>query len=369
MSNLPELVGSKPKFLLGKEKVWRWIVGGAYAAGIVGIGTFVLPYIINFATLGIEAGYKLLVLGGMLAIIGTIGAFVMNPKVQAAAWYLFMGWVDAFALKIAQVDPVTRSRSYVTHYLEPKGAKNQEVLDRAVGREKSAQRRLEETQTSLAEAKRRAEYCVEHGSSDGGRKWTDSKLQTEFRVLSQKIRSLTGAVAKLEKRLLVQKGYVALLTQLQGVITSIIEVTRFNVEMMVQDYESAEDLAQGADDLKGILGKDEKTKLFEMTAQSMMQQTDQWIAEAEGVMNTVRGQLVAGQIDDAIGEEDLIRELTGRVDSMSTFAEGQRQLAENRDPVLLIEARSRVGEEVPVARKVSQTSEPTDRFGSLLPPR
>jgi hypothetical protein len=369
--SLPVLAGSStPKFLLTSEKISRWAVGLAGAIAVVVGGTYVLPYIIHFAELGIEAGFKMLVLAAVLGLIGGIGAFVLNPTVQASAWYWYMGWVDAFALRIVKINPVARVKAYVSHYLEPMKAKCEQLLINAQGREKSAKRRLDENSEALAKAKERAAYCLSHGSPDHGRTWTDNKLHTDFSVQSAKIRSMTEAAKRLEKRLAFQSGCVVVLRDLLNVITAYTEVTSFNVQMMVEEYESAGEMAEGGREVRGMLGGSEKTRLFNLTAQHMMEQTDLMMGEVESVMDTVRKQIDAGRLDDAIGEESLIRELTSRVENMSTYAEGQRQLVAGGEAALLVTAKSRVLEEVPVGSKVTTIdipSNPSNRFKNILP--
>ncbi len=370
MAELPVLSGSTPKFLMTSEKVSRWVVGAGMGL-LAAVGIYrALPYVIRFAEMGIEAGFKMLVLGGMLALIGGILTIVLNPTFQASVWYMLVGWVDAIALNIVKINPIARVKSYVSHYLEPMMVRSQEVLDRAVAREKSAEKRVEETTQSLKQAEARAEYCLSHGSSNAGRTWNDQKLHNEFSLQSAKIRTLRDALLRLNKRLAFQRGCVKVLQDLQGVISAYIEVTRFNVSMMVQEYESASEMADGTHDVQGMLGNSEKTKLFNMAAQNIQDQTNQWMAEVEGVMKIVQTQINTGKIDDAIGEEGLIRELTDRVGNMSTFAEGQRQLAEGGDAVLFSTAKSKVleGELVEVKpREIASGS--GSRFQKLLPPK
>ncbi len=281
-----------------------------------------------------------------------------------------MGLVDAIALAVVKVDPVARVRAYVGHYLEPMMTRAQQLVDRALSREKSAERRVEETRTTLQKAEERAAYCLEHGSPDGGRTWNDKTLRTEFSVQSAKIRTMRDALKRLEKRLIFQKGCVEVLQGIQEVITAYTEVTRFNVDMMVEEFESAGEMAEGGREVQGMLGKSEKTKFFNMAATELMNQTNMMMAEVEGVMNTVQKQLNAGKIDDAIGEENLIRELTSRVGNMSAFAEGQRQLAQGGEAILLTNAKSKVMEALPVEENKPTGQVPsTDRFRRLLPPR
>jgi hypothetical protein len=370
-ANLPVLAGNNtPKFLVGSEKVARGAVavgGGTIAA--VGI-YYALPYVIHFAEMGIEAGLKLLVLGGLLGVMGLILALVLNPSVQTAVWYWYMGLVDSIAFKIVQIDPIKRVKAYVSHYLEPMGARAQQLLDRAVGRQTSAQQRTETTRQQLKDATDRAEYLLRHGSPDGGRTWTDSKLRSQFSVTSQKIATLKSALTRLEKRQKFQDGCVIVLQNLQEVINSYIEVTRFNVDMMVQEYESAEEMAEGANETRGMLGASSKTQFYQMAAQNIQDQTNQWMAEVQGVMNAIQVQIEEGKISDAISEEALIRELTDRVGTMTSFAEGQKQLAQGGEAILLSNAKSKVLEAVPVEGSTSSDPAPsTDRFRKLLPPR
>jgi hypothetical protein len=195
-------------------------------------------------------------------------------------------------------------------------------------------------------------------------------MRAEFGTQSAKIRTMEDALTRLKKRLQFQQGCVSVLRELQTVIANYIEVTRFNVEMMVQEYESAGEMAEGSNDVKGMLGKSEKTKFYNLAAEQIQAQTDQWMAEVEGVMGVIQAQINTGNIDKAIGEEDLIRELTGRVGSMSAFAENQRQLSEGGDATLLSTAKSKVLDGVVVDRGPKSISSPSEhRFGRLMPPK
>jgi hypothetical protein len=370
MANLPQLGANTPKFLTVSEKTAR--TGIAVGGGLVAASGlyYALPYIIHFAEMGIEAGLKLLVLGGILGVIGLILAIVLNPSVQTAIWYWYMGVVDSIALSIVKVNPIARVKAYVSHYLEPMGARAQQLLDRAVGRQSSAQQRTEKTRTALEEATQRAKYLLQHGSSDGGRTWMDMKMRTDFSVTSQKVATLKTALARLEKRQKFQDGCVIVLQNLQSVINSYIEVTRFNVDMMVQEYESAEEMAEGASETRGMLGASSKTQFYSLAAQNIQDQTNLWMGEVQGVMNAIQAQIDEGKIGDAISEEALIRELTDRVGTMSTFAEGQKQLAAGGEAILLSNAKTKVWEAVPVGENKQSDSTPSsNRFQKLLPPR
>lgn len=371
MLSLPETTGSTgPRFLVTREKVSRGIFGLAGIVALITGGIFVFPYITQFATLGIEAGYKLAVFAAMLAAFAGVFTVVTNKSIQNAIWYMYMGWVDAIALRVAKVNPVARVKAYVSHYLEPMQARCQDILNRASGRLKSAQTRFDENQKSLAAAQRRAEYCLDHGSRDGGKTWADQKLRTEFTVQSQKVRMMKEAVISLQKNLDFQKGCVMILQNLQNVIAAYTEVTKFNVEMLVQKFESTSEMAEGSRDVQGMLGSSEQRKMYEMSAKSLEDQTNMMMAEVEGVMKIVQTQIVSGQIDDNIAEEDLIKQLNLRVDTMSTFAENQRQLAASGEPVLLNNAQANIQEGVLVERKqIQNSSDSPNRFGNLLPPR
>ncbi len=369
MEGLPQ-ISSGQKFLVGKEKISRGIFGLAGFIALITGGIFAFPYMIQFATLGIEAGYKLAVLAAMLATAAAVFTIVTNKSIQNSVWAIYMGWVDAIALKVVKVNPVARVKAYVSHYLEPMMSRSQEILDRARGREKSAQVRLDEVRTQLGQTEARAKKLVELGSRDGGKTWFKQELQTQFSVQSAKHRTLNNAMVRLEKRLAFQKGCVSVLQNLQGVIAAYTEVTRFNVEMMVQEFESANEMAEGGREVRGMLGSSEQTKMYELASQHLMDQTNGMMAEVEGVLQAVQVKINEGKLDDSIAEDELIQTLTLRVEKMSEYAEGQRQLAASGDPVLLTKAKAGVEEGVLVPRQISApASDPSNRFGRLLPPK
>lgn len=369
MDSLPT-ISSGQKFLVGKEKISRGIFGLAGLVALITGGIFIFPYVIQFATLGIEAGYKLAVLAAMLTGFAGVFTVVTNKSIQNSIWYMYMGWVDSIALKVVKVNPVARVKAYVSHYLEPMMARSQEILDRARGRERSAQARLEDVQKQLQQTQARAQKILATGSRDGGKTWVSSDLQTQFSVQSAKNRTLSEAVVRLEKRLAFQRGCVNVLQNLQGVITAYTEVTKFNVEMMVNEFESANEMAEGGREVRGMLGSSEQTKMYELASQHLMDQTNGMMAEVEGVLQAVQVKINEGKLDDSIAEDELINTLTLRVEKMSEYAEGQRQLAASGDPVLLTKAKVGIEEGILVPRKaLAPASDSSNRFGKLLPPK
>lgn len=358
MSNpLPELsTSSSPKFLTSYEKVGRWLILGC--AGVaVATGLYrALPYINNFLSMAIEAGYKTTVLMGLLVVIAGVGTIALNPAVHSAMWYFFQGLADKIAATIIRIDPVTRLRSYVSHYLLPTQERIQAIRDKAAGRLKAASERLQTNLSELAKMEERAQYLVSHGSRDSGRNWVDQTKHMQFSALSGKIQTLKSAVERLTKRRDMQQSYVMLLNQLQAVVASYVDVSRFNIDMLIQEYESARETAEGAAEVKGIMGGSIKSQQANMAAQIMTDQMNNWMGEVEGVMAKLQTQIDSSNIDNAIGEQHLLAEMTSRVDKLSSDAENQKLLTSGGEATLLQQAKVQMA-----------TAVPTSKFGGLLP--
>lgn len=357
-----------PLFLTKKERAARWIVGsGIGLAGAVGLGANV-PHILNYLGMLADTIGRGITLTGSLTAIGLAMLLALNPR----TWSVYMRIVNLIALNTVKTKSEDRLRAYVDEYLKPEKIKIRVKLDRARARLESANERLATAKEDRASASKSAQSYLERSSSDGGRTWRSEQDHIRFSGQSNKVRMLDDVIRRLEENKDAQELYQTIMNKLWEVVTSYIEVTELNIQLMVAECETAREMAEGAHDASGLLGYGEGAQLLQSTVEHVQRQVDDWMAEVHGVMATLTTKVDQTKVDDMIGEQRLLRELNARADQMLSFAQVQKrqQTATDPAPSLYTQAKSKVLQAVPVAAppKVQQPDN-RNRYRDLLRPR
>lgn len=285
----------------GSLAVWAIVAAvvlGAYAAQDLILG------LLNF---GIEATSKALVLGGLGLVAFMFWMWITNPQTQVELRHLNYRWCRKVSTFMMKSDPFGRMRAFANEFLQEQWNKFNDAATTVQQQLIETNTKIEKARTEMAAAEQQATTLESRYCSNG--QWASEEHRNGFRTAAQKVKFLTEALDKREKRVIRLTTFIKVLDRMRQTFKYQIDMTRMTADFLEEQYKEAQAMDHATGAAASAFSQGDMAQADKDVREYIETLTSEHIARAEVVMKQIPELTAVGDLQGDMAEDEMMRRL------------------------------------------------------------
>lgn len=309
MNELPTLPGADnvSTFISKKEKSWGNF--GAFFVILLLAGVFYVsaPYLLTLLNMAITIVGKMVVLGGMVALVALLWFFLSSKKFRAIMWYLRAKFYRKFTMLMVKTGPLDIIYAYVNEYLQEKLDTIREAADRVYGIRNEIKQNIDNYSVQIKERIQQADALKSRFYKNN--QWTDEDKRYQFQKISSEAGMLQTNLDKSQKRFERAEKYCQIMKKMQQAFEFYRDKTKFFADTLSADYREAQAMAKAAQATSSVLGGDAHSDIYEMSVKYVQNQISLFTGQVDRFMEVAPKFLAEPEINDLVSEDAMMKTL------------------------------------------------------------
>jgi len=309
MNEMPTLPGADKvsSFISKKEKAWGNFGVFLLLALLVGVFYVSAPFLLKLLTMAIAIAGKMVVLGGLVALVALLWFFLSSKKFRAILWYLRAKFYRKFTMLMVKSGPLDIIYAYVNEYLQEKLDTIREAADHVYGIRNEIKQNIDNYTEQIKERIQQADSLKSRYYKNN--QWTDDDKRFQFQKISSEAGMLQTNLDKSQKRFERAEKYCQIMKKMQQAFEFYRDKTKFFADTLSADYREAQAMAKATQATSSALGGDPRSDIYEMSVKYVQNQIALFTGQVDRFMQVAPQFLAEPELADMVSEDAMMKTL------------------------------------------------------------